>query len=39
MQNWPQDFDGAVVLYPACNAASLDLQFGWITRELAKPGG
>ena len=38
MQNWPQDFDGAIVLYPARNAAALDLQFGRITRELAKPG-
>ena len=37
VQNWPQDFDGAIVLYPAWNAASLDLQFGRITRELAKP--
>ena len=38
VQNWPQDFDGAIVLYPAWNAASLDLQFGRVTRELAKPG-
>lgn len=38
VQNWPQDFDGAIVLYPAWNAASLDLQFGRISRELAKPG-
>ena len=38
VQNWPRDFDGAIVLYPAWNAASLDLQFGRITRELAKPG-
>ena len=38
VQNWPQDFDGAIVLYPAWNAASLDLQFGRITRALAKPG-
>ena len=38
VQNWPQDFDGAIVLYPAWNAASLDLQFGRITRELAKSG-
>ncbi len=38
VQNWPQDFDGAIVLYPAWNAASLDLQFGRIARELAKPG-
>lgn len=38
VQNWPADFDGAIVLYPAWNAAALDLQFGRITRELAKPG-
>lgn len=38
VQNWPQDFDGAIVLYPAWNAASLDLQFGRMTRQLAKPG-
>jgi hypothetical protein len=36
--HWPQDFDGAIALYPAWNAASLDLQFGRLTRELAKPG-
>jgi feruloyl esterase len=35
---WPADFDGAIVLYPAWNAASLDLQFGRITRALAQPG-
>ena len=38
VQNWPQDWDGAIVLYPAWNAASLDLQFGRITRALAQPG-
>ena len=38
VQNWPQDFDGAIALYPAWNAATLDLQFGRLTRELAKPG-
>jgi len=38
VQNWPQDFDGAIVLYPAWNAAALDLQFGRITQALAKPG-
>ena len=38
VNNWPGDFDGAIVLYPAWNAATLDLQFGRITRELAKPG-
>ena len=37
-RNWPQDFDGAIALYPAWKAASLNLQFGCITRELAKPG-
>lgn len=37
VQNWPSDFDGAIVLYPAWNAASLDLQFGRITRQLALP--
>lgn len=36
--NWPKDFDGAIVLYPAWNAAALDLQFGRMTRQLAKPG-
>jgi hypothetical protein len=35
--NWPEDFDGAIVLYPAWNAAALNLHFGKITRELAKP--
>ena len=38
VQNWPQDFDGAIALYPAWNAAALNLQFGRITRELARPG-
>src|SRR3954471_15656163 len=38
VQNTPKDFDGAVSMYPAWNAASLDLQFGRITRALAKPG-
>ena len=38
VQKYPQDFDGAIVLYPAWNAASLDLQFGRISRALAAPG-
>ncbi|XYI35495.1 Tannase and feruloyl esterase [Cupriavidus oxalaticus] len=38
VQRWPQDWDGAIVLYPAWNAASLNLQFGRITRALAAPG-
>jgi len=37
-QKWPQDWDGVVALYPAWNAASLDLQFGRITRAFAAPG-
>ena len=37
-QRWPRDMDGVIVLYPAFNAASLDLQFGRITRALAAPG-
>ncbi len=36
--NWPRDFDGAIVLYPAWNAAALNLQLGAMTREMAKPG-
>ena len=38
VQRWPEDWDGSIVLYPAWNAASLDLQFGRITRALAQPG-
>lgn len=38
VQKWPADWDGAIVLYPAGAAASLDLQFGRITRALALPG-
>jgi feruloyl esterase len=38
VQRWPADWDGAIVLYPAWNAASLDLQFGRITRAFAAPG-
>lgn len=38
VSNWPQDFDGAIVLYPAWDAVALDLMFGRFTRELAKPG-
>ena len=37
-KNWLQNFDGEIVLYPAWNAAALDLQFGRIARELAKSG-
>ena len=36
---WPQDWDGAIALYPAWNAISLDLQVGRVARALAQPGG
>lgn len=36
--NWPRDFDGAIVLYPAWNAAALNLHFGEFTRAMARPG-
>ncbi|HEX3138791.1 MAG TPA: tannase/feruloyl esterase family alpha/beta hydrolase, partial [Rhizobacter sp.] len=38
VSTWPQDFDGAIVLFPAWDAVSLDLFFGRLTQELAKPG-
>jgi hypothetical protein len=38
VSNWPQDWDGAIVLYPAWDAVSLDLFLGNATREMAKPG-
>ncbi len=37
-QRWPRDFDGVISAYPAWNAATLDLFFGRITHEFAKPG-
>jgi hypothetical protein len=36
-QRWPQDFDGVISVYPAFNAATLDLFFGIEAREFAKP--
>ncbi len=36
--NWPRDFDGAIVLYPAWNAAALNLHFGVMSRAMAQPG-
>jgi len=38
VQQWPTDFQGAIALYPAYNAAALNLQFGRISRALAAPG-
>ncbi|MEV6906028.1 tannase/feruloyl esterase family alpha/beta hydrolase [Amycolatopsis sp. NPDC051071] len=37
-QRWPADFDGVISAYPAWNAASLDLFFGYEARLLAEPG-
>ena len=34
---WPQDFDGAIVLYPAWNATALNLHLGRVTQALAQP--
>ena len=36
-QRWPAEWDGVVAWYPAWNAASLDLQFGRISRAFAQP--
>ncbi|THJ34503.1 tannase/feruloyl esterase family alpha/beta hydrolase [Lampropedia aestuarii] len=36
-QKWPSDWDGVIAWYPAWNAASLDLQFGRISRAFAQP--
>jgi hypothetical protein len=37
-QRWGRDFDGVISIYPAFNAATLDLYFGYMTRHLAAPG-
>jgi len=37
-QKWPADWDGVIAWYPAWNAASLDLQFGRLSRAFAQPG-
>lgn len=36
---WPDDWDGAISLFPAWNATALDLQVGRLARALARPGG
>jgi hypothetical protein len=36
--NWPRDFDGAIVLYPAWNAVALNLHFGVMTQAMAQSG-
>ncbi|WP_425839301.1 tannase/feruloyl esterase family alpha/beta hydrolase [Streptomyces fractus] len=37
-QRWPRDFDGVISVYPAGNAASLDLWFGYMAQVLQRPG-
>lgn len=37
-QRWPRTFDGVISAYPAYNAATLDLYFGYITRQFVRPG-
>ncbi|UQS23842.1 tannase/feruloyl esterase family alpha/beta hydrolase [Amycolatopsis thermalba] len=37
-QRWPADFDGVISVYPAWNAASLDLFFGYQAQVLSQPG-
>ncbi|MGX7829725.1 tannase/feruloyl esterase family alpha/beta hydrolase [Actinokineospora sp. 24-640] len=37
-QRWPTDFDGVISAYPAWNAASLDLFFGYQAQVLSRPG-
>jgi hypothetical protein len=37
-QRWGRDFDGVLSVYPAFNAATLDLYFGHMARQLAAPG-
>lgn len=37
-QRWPRTFDGVISAYPAYNAATLDLYFGYITQQFLRPG-
>ena len=37
-QRFPRDFSGVLSVYPAFNAAALDLFFGYMTQQFAKPG-
>ncbi|MGW0515840.1 tannase/feruloyl esterase family alpha/beta hydrolase [Crossiella sp. NPDC003009] len=37
-QRWPADFDGVISVYPAWNAASLNLFFGHQAQVLSQPG-
>ncbi|WP_367128769.1 tannase/feruloyl esterase family alpha/beta hydrolase [Saccharothrix sp. HUAS TT1] len=37
-QRWPTDFDGVISAYPAWNAASVNLFFGYEAQVLSQPG-
>lgn len=37
-QRWPTDFDGVISVYPAWNAAGLNLFFGYQAQVLSQPG-
>jgi hypothetical protein len=37
-QRFARDFDGVISVYPAWNAATLDLDFGYIAQQFAVPG-
>lgn len=37
-QRWPTDFDGVIAVYPAWNAASLNLFFGHEAQIFSRPG-
>ncbi|GAA2516375.1 tannase/feruloyl esterase family alpha/beta hydrolase [Streptomyces gobitricini] len=37
-QRWPTDFDGVIAAYPAWNAVSLNLFFGYEAQVLSRPG-
>lgn len=37
-QRWPHDFNGVISAYPAWNAATLDLFFGYAAQLFSQPG-
>jgi feruloyl esterase len=37
-QRFPRDFSGVISVFPAFNAAALDLYFGYVSQQLAVPG-
>lgn len=39
VMRWPEDWNGAIALFPAIHPVALDLQVGRLARALAKPGG